>query len=226
MPICISPSEPGIKVYSLTAEPKLSSGGIKGTSVPEIHDKISKMNDSKALSKTDAIVLSPVGIVHNQNQTPSLMATDRGIELRKYLARARSCMRTVGREISKIIIDDRFQDLLDGIEDYSHLVILYWAHRVPDSSRRLTRVHPTGRKEFPLVGIFSTRSPVRPNPVLETVVRLISRRGCVLEVTGLDAVDGSPVIDIKPYVDTFYPRKNMQTPEWMQRIQKEVESKS
>jgi len=79
-----------------------------------------------------------------------------------------------------------------------------------------------GRKEFPLVGIFSTCSPARPNPVLTTVVRLCGRKGNTLTVTGLDAVDGSPVVDIKPYVKDFYPQDRVLIPEWMQRLQREV----
>ncbi|HPE52295.1 MAG TPA: TrmO family methyltransferase, partial [Methanothrix soehngenii] len=62
----------------------------------------------------------------------------------------------------------------------------------------------------------------RPNPVLMTVVHLKGRKGNVLEVLGLDAVDGSPVIDIKPYVKDFFPQEDVHIPEWMQRLQEEV----
>jgi tRNA (Thr-GGU) A37 N-methylase len=76
--------------------------------------------------------------------------------------------------------------------------------------------------DYPEVGIYATCSPARPNPVLMTVVSLHGRRGNVLEVSGMDAVDGSPVIDIKPYVADFYPR-DVRIPGWMQRINREVE---
>ena len=79
-----------------------------------------------------------------------------------------------------------------------------------------------GRQELPLSGIFCTCSPARPNPVLMTVVRLYGRRKNVLQVSGLDAVDGSPVIDIKPYVKELYPQEDVFIPEWMQRIMREV----
>src|SRR5690606_1748912 len=104
-------------------------------------------------------------------------------------------VREMRQSISEIVIDERLVALLDGIEEYSHLMVLYWAHKVPEEGRSLTRVHPMGRSEIPEVGIFSTCSPARPNPVLTTVVRLSRRRENVLEVAGLDAVDGSPVID-------------------------------
>jgi tRNA (Thr-GGU) A37 N-methylase len=79
-----------------------------------------------------------------------------------------------------------------------------------------------GRRDLPEVGIFSTCSPARPNPVLTTVVRLIRREKNVLTVTGLDAIDGSPVIDIKPYVSEFYPREGVRIPAWMEQIQEEI----
>ena len=79
-----------------------------------------------------------------------------------------------------------------------------------------------GRKDYPIQGIFSTCSPARPNPVLMTVVRLIERKDNILVVTGLDAVNESPVIDIKPYVGRFYPDEDIRIPDWMQQIQQEV----
>ena len=79
-----------------------------------------------------------------------------------------------------------------------------------------------GREDISKRGIFCTCSPARPNPVLMTVVRLKGRKGKVLEVLGLDAVDGSPVVDIKPYVKDFYPQASVCIPEWMQQLQEEV----
>ena len=93
---------------------------------------------------------------------------------------------------------------------------------MPEKSRLLTQVHPMGRKENPRVGIFATCSPARPNPVLMTVVRLHGRKENVLQVSGLDAVDESPVIDIKPYVKEFYPQQEIRVPEWMERICREM----
>lgn len=62
------------------------------------------------------------------------------------------------------------------------------------------KVHPRGRQELPLTGVFATRSPIRPNSLGITTVRLLERRGNVLRVKDLDAIDGSPIIDIKPYL--------------------------
>mgnify|MGYP001600573583 CR=1 FL=1 len=167
------------------------------------------------------MVLRSVGVIKNKVREPSLKAVQSGIRLQKQIVAIRKEILKSHQEISEIIINKDMVDLLDGIEQYSHLVVLCWAHKVPNKSRFLTRVHPMGRKEIPMVGIFCTCSPARPNPVLMSVVRLRGIKENVLQVTGLDAVDGSPVIDIKPYVKEFYPQKKVFIPEWMQKIQQE-----
>lgn len=87
--------------------------------------------------------------------------------------------------ISKIMIESKFAECLEGIEDYSHIVVIYWMHKID--------------KEKMLTGAFANRSPFRPNPIGLTIVELIRREGNALIVKGLDAFDGSPVLDIKPY---------------------------
>ncbi len=110
---------------------------------------------------------------------------------------------------------------MDGIEDFSHVLVLYWAHKTKEEARNLIKVHPMGRKDFPLVGIFATCSPARPNPILVTAVRLMERNGNTLRVQGFEAIDGSPVIDIKPYNPHYYLVKDINLPHWMKEIQKE-----
>jgi tRNA (adenine37-N6)-methyltransferase len=168
------------------------------------------------------MVLRTVGIVRNEIKDPVLKSGTNGIEMQGEMRDVKEKIKHTYNSLSEIIIEQSCVDLLDGIEDYSHLTVLYWAHKVPESSRRLTHVHPMGREENPLMGIFSTCSPARPNPVLMTVVQLHRIEGNILHVVGLDAVDGSPVIDIKPYVMEFYPRENVRIPEWMRKIQTDV----
>lgn len=168
------------------------------------------------------MTLLPVGIIKNRVVEPFLVAGGTGLEMRRELDTTMEHVREVREAISEIVIDENLAEILDGIEEYSHLVVLYWAHKVPEEGRSLVRVHPMGRGEIPEVGIFSTCSPARPNPVLTTVVRLCGRRENVLEVAGLDAVDGSPVIDIKPYVKDSYPQNGVRIPDWMERLQKEA----
>lgn len=169
-------------------------------------------------SPSDEMILRRLGTVKNGMKKPLLEAGGDGIELRGEVDAVRERVRRSKDEISEIVIDKDMTDILHGIEEYSHIVVLYWAHKVPESGRKLTRVHPMGRAEIPAVGIFSTCSPARPNPVLTTVVRLRARKGNVLKVSGLDAVDGSPVIDIKPYVREFYDRNDVRIPGWMRQL--------
>jgi tRNA-Thr(GGU) m(6)t(6)A37 methyltransferase TsaA len=168
------------------------------------------------------IILNPVGVIHNTIAEPFLVAGKDGLTMRAGHAAMVERVRKTDTEVSEIVIREELVDILEGIDEYSHLVILYWAHAVPGERRSLTRVHPMGRKELLEVGIFSTCSPARPNPVLTTVVRLVRRRDTVLEVTGLDAINGSPVIDIKPYVSEFYPREGVRIPAWMEQIQRDI----
>jgi tRNA-Thr(GGU) m(6)t(6)A37 methyltransferase TsaA len=73
------------------------------------------------------------------------------------------------------------------------------------------------KQELPLVGLFATRSPYRPNPVGKAAVRLLQRRGNVLRVRGLDAIDGTPVIDIKPYIPGYDSATDAKAPQWITR---------
>ncbi|KQC10410.1 MAG: tRNA-Thr(GGU) m(6)t(6)A37 methyltransferase TsaA [Methanolinea sp. SDB] len=168
------------------------------------------------------ITLRPVGIVRNTIKEPFLVAGADGLSMRGELHDNMKRVHSSQAESSEIVIRNDLAGILDGIEEYSHIIVLYWAHKVQESRRTLTKVHPMGRKDYPIQGIFSTCSPARPNPVLMTVARLKERKGNVLTVTGLDAVDGSPVIDIKPYVGRFYPDEDIRIPDWMQQIQREV----
>jgi len=87
-----------------------------------------------------------------------------------------------------------------GVEGYSHLFVLYWMHLRDDEENRGTlRVTPPRHEGAPLTGVFACRSPSRPNPLGLTAVKLEAVEGCRLKVGGLDAIEGSPLIDIKPY---------------------------
>ena len=96
--------------------------------------------------------------------------------------------------ISEIVLDDRFLCGLADVEKKSHLIVLLWFDR---ADRAVLRATPPGTSAEH--GVFATRSPDRPNPVAFSVVDLIGRDGNVLRVRGLDALDGTPVIDIKPW---------------------------
>lgn len=102
--------------------------------------------------------------------------------------------------VSEISLDPAYEAGLEGIDAFSHVVIIYWMHLLEAGERELLKVHPRRNSTLPLVGVFATRSPARPNPLGMAVARLLRRRGNMLTVVGLDALDGTPVIDIKPYL--------------------------
>ncbi|HPQ70570.1 MAG TPA: tRNA (N6-threonylcarbamoyladenosine(37)-N6)-methyltransferase TrmO [bacterium] len=175
-----------------------------------------------SLSKVE---LTPIGFVKSEIKTPILHAGDSDLELTERMDRIRKHQETIRNNVAELIIFDQWGELLDGIEGFSHILVLYWPHMIDPKRRKLKKVHPMGRKELPLQGIFGTCSPARPNPVLVTAVRLLERNGNVLKVKGLEAVDGSPIIDMKPYVKSYYGVENPTVPDWMDRIQKEIEKK-
>lgn len=98
--------------------------------------------------------------------------------------------------VSKIVVEKEYAEGLNGVEDWSHLYVIFWMHGISDDKKTLTC---PAKPDIPSVGIFSTRAPIRPNPIGLTLVELVRREGNVLWVKGLDALDGSPVLDIKPY---------------------------
>ena len=118
--------------------------------------------------------------------------------------------------ISEIIIDESLTEALNGLEGFSHIIVLYWMHLATREKKRL-KTHPMGRQDVPPQGLFATRSPNRPNPLGKTTVRLLERKGNVLRVQGLDAIDGTPVIDIKPYMPGYDSATDATTPDWVVR---------
>jgi tRNA-Thr(GGU) m(6)t(6)A37 methyltransferase TsaA len=116
--------------------------------------------------------------------------------------------------VSDIVINSHLAEALDGLEQFSHLIILYWMHQLTPGRKLPLKTHPMGKTELPLVGRFATRSPSRPNPVGQATVRLLERRGNILKVKGLDAIDGTPVIDIKPYLPGYDSADDVKVPRW------------
>jgi len=117
--------------------------------------------------------------------------------------------------VSEITVDSELTEALDGLDEFSHIIVLYWMHRLPKGRQLPLKVHPMGNTDLPLTGRFATRSPSRPNPVGQATVELLERRGNVLKVRGLDAIDGTPVIDIKPYIPGYDSASDARAPQWM-----------
>ena len=123
--------------------------------------------------------------------------------------------------VSEIVLDEGLTEALEGIEGFSHLNVLFWMGKFEREMPPPLKVHPQSRKDRPLVGVFATRSPVRPNPIGLTTVELLEHRGSVLKVKGLDAFDGTPVLDIKPYLARGDRIENPAIPEWLLKLRGE-----
>jgi tRNA-Thr(GGU) m(6)t(6)A37 methyltransferase TsaA len=96
--------------------------------------------------------------------------------------------------------------------------VLFWPHLVPEDVRgSKPRLHPRDDPSNPLQGVLATRAQIRFNPILSSVVRLLAVKGNVLRVRGLDALDGTPVLDVKPYIPHFDSVADARVPEWVLR---------
>jgi tRNA (adenine37-N6)-methyltransferase len=114
-----------------------------------------------------------------------------------------------------IEVDDRYKDALLGLDGFSHIHVMYWFHEndTPEL-RRTLQVHPRKDPNNPLTGVFATHSPLRPNLIALTLCRILSIQGTFIEVEGLDARNGSPLIDIKCFIP-YDPTGPIQTPHWI-----------
>lgn len=119
---------------------------------------------------------------------------------------------------SRVIIRPDLADALLGLDTWTHIQVLFYPHLIPpDVIGSKHRLHPRDDPENPLQGVLATRSQIRFNPILCTAVRLRAVKGNVLHVTGLDALDGTPVLDIKPYVQRFDCLSDAKMPPWVTR---------
>ena len=116
---------------------------------------------------------------------------------------------------SEIIIKEDLKEALSRIDEFSHIIVTYWMHKLPPSQRSIIKVHPKGNHNLPLVGVFASRSPARPNPIGITTVKLLEHSDTTLKVSGLDAIDGTPVLDIKPYIPDNKSDSDIKTPGWV-----------
>jgi tRNA-Thr(GGU) m(6)t(6)A37 methyltransferase TsaA len=143
------------------------------------------MTESKSQTsqpRPQSIVLHPIGHVERSED-------DEGSSWEELRTRA-----------ARIVLDPALTDGLLGLEPGSDIVVLFCFHR---SAGYDLQLHPRGDPSRPIRGVFATRSPRRPNPIAATVVRIERVDGNVLDVIGLDALDGSPVLDIKVHAEVF-----------------------
>ncbi|ADG08645.1 tRNA (N6-threonylcarbamoyladenosine(37)-N6)-methyltransferase TrmO [Caulobacter segnis] len=125
-----------------------------------------------------------------------------------------------GDSRARIVLDDeRFDDeALMGLDAFSHAEIVYVFDRVGADEIVAGARHPRGNKAWPRVGIFAQRGKNRPNRIGVTICEVVAVEGRALEVRGLDAIDGTPVLDIKPVMSGFAPRGRVREPDWAREI--------
>ncbi|HLF71405.1 MAG TPA: tRNA (N6-threonylcarbamoyladenosine(37)-N6)-methyltransferase TrmO [Dehalococcoidia bacterium] len=117
---------------------------------------------------------------------------------------------------SDIILRDDLAPALDAIEGFSHVIVVFHFDGVPEEARRLT-IAVGNETPPPERGVLATRSQLRPNPIGVSVVQVLHRRQGVLRVRGLDAIDGTPVLDLKPYLPAYDAVANATLPAWAMR---------
>jgi tRNA-Thr(GGU) m(6)t(6)A37 methyltransferase TsaA len=119
------------------------------------------------------------------------------------------------------LVDGFDEDSLAGIESFSHAEILYLFHQVAADKIVTGARHPRNNLDWPKVGIFAQRGKNRPNRIGSTIVRLVRREGRRLIVAELDAIDGTPVLDIKPVLRAFLPRGEVREPAWAEDLMRD-----
>lgn len=120
-----------------------------------------------------------------------------------------------GSIISEIELDHEISELaLSGISDFSHLEIIFYFDKVSDEKIQYNARHPRNNPDYPKVGIFAQRGKNRPNKLGLTSVELLSHSGRTITVRGLDAINGTPIIDIKPIMKEFLPKGDVKQPQW------------
>jgi tRNA-Thr(GGU) m(6)t(6)A37 methyltransferase TsaA len=124
--------------------------------------------------------------------------------------------------VSEVVLDEPWQAGLDGLAEFSHIWVIAWLGRVPQEEHGAKlHIRPRGREDTPHVGLFATRSPRRPNPIAITAVPLFGISGSVLTVKGLDLLDGTPVLDVKPYLSRGDHIAGTRAPRWIRRLWRE-----
>jgi len=132
--------------------------------------------------------------------------------------------KTEGRTL--IVLDKKYQPGLLGVDGYSHIYMIWWFDKNDTPEKRATlQVHPMGNRENPLTGVFGTRSPRRPNLIALTLCKIMAIKENVIEIEKTDAFDGTPVLDIKPFIPGYDTADDATIPEWLERARERRQAK-
>jgi tRNA-Thr(GGU) m(6)t(6)A37 methyltransferase TsaA len=121
------------------------------------------------------------------------------------------------RGTTRLRIFDRYRHALKGLEGFSHVLVLYWFDRNDTPEKRSTlEVHPCGNRKNPLTGVFACCAPARPNLIALSLCKLLSIQNQIITVDKIDAFDGSPILDIKPYIPLIDNQsEDIRLPNWL-----------
>ena len=143
------------------------------------------------------IIMKPIGYVENNIQDKKDVAW--------------------GEDVSKIVLEKEYYTGLSGLEEFTHAIIVYYLDKAVYKREEHLQRRPQNREDMPLVGIFSQRGKDRPNKIGMTSVQIIAVDERSLVVKGLDAINGTAVLDIKPYYPV-YDKKDADVPDWVNRL--------
>jgi tRNA-Thr(GGU) m(6)t(6)A37 methyltransferase TsaA len=155
------------------------------------------------MEKAGTITLSPIGTVRGGRAEPVDDHWD------------------AAQAVIELDPDQFGPEALAGLDAYSHIEVLFHFDRVPDEKIERGARHPRGREDWPKAGIFAQRGKNRPNRMGLTACRLLGVEGLRLRVRGLDAIDGTQVLDIKPVMAGFLPRGEIREPDWAREIMRD-----
>lgn len=121
-----------------------------------------------------------------------------------------------------IVLEKQYQPGLLGLEGFSHINVFWWFDKNDTPQKRaILQVHPRGNRDNPLTGVFATRSPVRPNLIALTLCKVLSIKDNVIEIEKTDAFDGTPILDIKPFIPGYDTVDDVKLPGWRYRAKEE-----
>lgn len=127
-----------------------------------------------------------------------------------------------GEVVSDIeLTEDLAEDALKGLTEYSHAEIIFYFHKADESKAVKGARHPRGNPDWPECGVFAQHVKDRPNHLGLTIVKVLGVKSKVLTVAGLDAIDGTPVLDVKPVLKEFLPREEVIQPGWVSELMKD-----
>lgn len=196
---------------------------------------ISKLESLGGLVVREHVAMAPfdtrtsdgLGVIHSDFRKAGANRYNRAMIQIAPVAYVRNRRREVeddfwGGVVSEIVMEPSFGEAsIRGLEDFSHAEVTFHFHGVPDGKLVTGARHPRNNANWPEVGIFAQRAKNRPNRLGLATVRVLGRDGAVLRVRDLDAIDGTPVVDIKPVFREFLPIGDVTQPPWATELMRD-----